>query len=56
MVPQFVKLLQSPNTPDKQFTTYPWVLYQDDDTKKMLFGSQVIVNVSTYIHHADHAW
>ena len=55
-VPQFAQLLQSPNAPDEQFATYPQVLYQDHDTKKMLFGSQVIVNVSTYIHHADHAW
>jgi hypothetical protein len=52
-VPQFAELLQSPNAPEEKFATYPRILYEDYDTKKLLFGSQVIVNVSTYGHHDD---
>ena len=52
-VPQFVELLQSPNAPGDKFATYPRVLYEDHDTKKLLFGSQVIVNVNTHICRVD---
>jgi len=43
---EFTHLLQSPNAPGDAFATYPRVLYEDHDTTKLLFGSQVIVNVS----------
>jgi len=54
-VPQFTELLQSPNAPEDKFATYPRILYEDYDTKKLLFGSQVIVNVSPYIYHPNYA-
>ena len=50
-VPAFVNLLKSPNAPADQFATYPRVLYEDFDTTKLLFGSQVITNVSPYTCH-----
>ena len=45
-VPQLLQLLQSSNAPAASFATYPRILYKDYDTKKALFESQAIVNVS----------
>ena len=47
-VPQFAELLESPNAPGERFATYPRILYEDHDTKKLLFGSQAVLNVSAY--------
>lgn len=55
MVPQFTELLQSPHAPEQRFATYPRVLYQDHNTRKLLFGSQVIVNVSTRLSYQPHS-
>ena len=50
-VPEFVELLKSPHAPGETFAAYPRLFYEDHDTTKLLFGSQVIVNVSGYNHH-----
>ena len=51
-VPQFTQLLQSPNAPALPYATYPRILYENHDIKKLLFGSQVIINVSSYDRYA----
>ena len=50
-ISQFTELLQSPNAPAAPFATYPRILYENHNIKKLLFGSQAIVNVSPYVHH-----
>ena len=53
-VPQFTELLKSPNAPEEQFATYPRILYEDNDTEKLPFGGQVVINVSpSFFFHVN---